>query len=312
MADVATLSFQKRFRYLAEAASFFSFVALFRAIGLDAASAMGGFIGRHIYSRMPPANTARENLKAAYPDKTATEIEAIVRHVCENLGRVAGEYAHLGKMTLGIGQRIEVVGTEHAEAAIARGKGVIFVSGHFANWEVMPIAAALLKYRGAIVYRPPNNPYIANWISKQRAKLGPAEQFAKGARGTRRIFTHLRRGLSIFMLVDQKTYEGLPTPYFGRSALTTSAPASLALKLGSVLLPTSCKRVNGAHFRVEINPPLEFTPTGDADGDIEALTAKITATLEAMVREDPTQWLWTHHRWTTSRDIEKMKARGLL
>lgn len=305
------LSLGKKIRFLGEAVPFYAFMALFRALGIDAASSLGGFIGRNVFRYLGQAKIARNNLKAAYPEKSAAEIEAIVRQVCDNLGRVVAEYPHLDKLTLGPGQRIEVEGTEHAEAAIARGKGVMFISGHLANWEVMPITASLLKYDGAIVYRPPNNPYVADWISKQRAKLGPAEQFSKGAKGTRRIFTHLRRGKSIFMLVDQKTYEGVPVAYFGREALTTSAPASLSLKMGSVLLPTSCTRTHGAHFRVKIGAPLEFTPTGDSDADTLALTAKITAAVEAMVRKDPAQWLWIHRRWTTPRDIEKMKKLGL-
>lgn len=305
------LSLGKKIRFLGEAVPFYAFMALFRALGIDAASSLGGFIGRNVFRYLGQAKIARDNLKAAYPEKSAAEIEAIVRQVCDNLGRVVAEYPHLDKLTLGPGQRIEVEGTEHAEAAIAHGKGVMFISGHLANWEVMPITASLLKYDGAIVYRPPNNPYVANWISKQRAKLGPAEQFSKGAKGTRRIFTHLRRGKSIFMLVDQKTYEGVPVAYFGREALTTSAPASLSLKMGSVLLPTSCTRTHGAHFRVKIGAPLEFAPTGDSDADTLALTAKITAAVEAMVRKDPAQWLWIHRRWTTPRDIEKMKKLGL-
>jgi len=311
MTATPALSLGKTLRFLAEAALFFPFMALFRLIGLDAASALGGFIGRHLFYRLRPAQTARENLTAAYPDKTPAEIDSIVRQVCDNLGRVVGEYSHLDKIRVGPGQRIEVVGAENGSAAVARGKGVMFISGHLANWETMPITAGCLGYEGGLVYRPPNNPYVARWIVKQRAKGGPAEQITKGATGTRRIFTLLRRGKCILMLVDQKTYEGVPVPYFGRDVLTTSAPASLALKMGAVLLPTSCQRLRGAHFRVTINPPITFTPTGDAKADEIALTAKITAAVEAMVRQDPAQWLWIHHRWTTPRDIAKMKAQGI-
>jgi KDO2-lipid IV(A) lauroyltransferase len=208
---------------------------------------------------------------------------------------------------LGPGERIEIEGTEHAEAAIAAGKGVMFVSGHLGNWEVMAIAATHLGYDGGLVYRPPNNPYIARYIERQRAILGPKEQVTKGAHGTRRIFTLLRRAKCVFLLVDQKTYEGVPVPFFGRDALTTSAPASLALKLGTVLLPTSCERTKGAHFRMKIRPAIAFAPSGDAEADTKALTAKITAEIEAMVRERPSQWLWIHHRWTTPRDLVKMQ-----
>jgi len=311
MKPSAALSLGKTMRFLVEAVPFFAFMALFRLIGIDAASALGGFIGRHIFYRLPTAKTARQNLTAAYPDKSPEEIETVVRQVCDNLGRVVGEYSHLDKITGGPGQRLAIEGAQNGTDAIAHGKGVMFISGHLANWETMPITAAYLGFEGGLVYRPPNNPYVARWISKQRAKGCPAEQISKGAKGTRRIFTLLRRGKCILMLVDQKTYEGVPVPYFGRDVLTTSAPASLALKMGSVLLPTSCQRTKGAHFRVKINPPITFTPTGDAKADEIALTAKITAAVEAMVREDPAQWLWIHHRWTTPRDIEKMKVLGI-
>lgn len=307
MTAPAAISFGKTLRYLGEATPFFPFMGLFRLLGIDAASAAGGFIGRHVFYRLPTANTARTNLKTAYPEKTPAEIEAIVREVCDNLGRVVGEYSHLDKMTLGPGERIEIEGIEHAEAAIARGKGVMFISGHLANWETMPIAAAHLGYEGGLVYRPPNNPYVARWITRQRAKRGPAEQITKGAQGTRRIFTLLRRGKCIFMLVDQKTYEGVPVPFFGHDAMTTPAPASLALKMGSALLPTSCERVNGAHFRMKIYPAIEFEPSGNAEQDVLALTAKITAAIEAIVRKRPSQWLWIHRRWTLPRDLIKMK-----
>jgi Kdo2-lipid IVA lauroyltransferase/acyltransferase len=307
----APLSFGKTLRYLGESALFFPFVGLFKLLGIDAASALGGFIGRHVYYRLPPGATARTNLKAAYPDKSAAEIELIVRAVCENLGRVAAEYPHLDQLTIVPGGRIVVEGVENVEAAKATGKGVMFISGHFANWETMPVTAERLGLEGAIVYRPPNNPYVDRWISRMRASGGPKEQISKGAQGTRRIFTLLRRGKAILMLVDQKTWEGVPAPFFGRDVMTTPAPASLALKLGAILLPASAERPNGAHFRVRIYPPIEFAPTGNSDQDVLALTAKINATIEALVRERPSQWLWTHHRWTTARDLEKMKRQSL-
>lgn len=303
--------FGKTLRYLGEAVPFFAFMGLFRILGLDAASAAGGFIGRHLFSRLPLARTAAENLKAAYPEKSATEIRALVVGVCDNLGRVAAEYPHLNKMTFGAGQRVEISGIEHSNAAVAQGKGVLFYSCHIANWEIMPAVAVHLGYEGGLVYRPPNNPYIAAWIARQRAKRGPQEQISKGAAGTRRIFTLLRRGKSVFLLTDQKTYEGVAVPFFGRDALTTTAPAALALKLGSAIVPVSCTRLQGAHFRVTIHPALDFSPSANAEADTKTLTARITAKAEEFVRANPSQWLWVHRRWTTPRDLEKMKKLGI-
>ena len=226
----------------------------------------------------------------------------------DNLGRVAAEYAHLKRLKLhGNDPRLSVTGTQYAEPAIASGKGVIFVSGHFANWEVMPFTAAGLGYESGEVYRPLNNPFVDRWMVAQRIANGPKDQIAKGAQGTKRIFTMLRGGKCILLLADQKTNEGVPAPFFGRDAMTTPAPAALALKLGSLILPASNERLGGSRFLMKIYPPLEFTPSGDHDADIHQLTIKITEALERLVRERPSQWLWIHRRWPNPGDSMRSK-----
>jgi KDO2-lipid IV(A) lauroyltransferase len=298
-------------RYRAEAAAFFSFIGFFRLFGLDGASAIGGWIGRNILRRSAMGRRARDHLTRAYPEKSSVEIEAIALEMFDNLGRTVAEYAHLDKMKLrGSDPRLSVSGIEYAEAAIASGKGVIFVSGHFANWEVMPFTAAQLGYESGEVYRPLNNPYVDRWMVAQRIANGPKEQIAKGVQGTKRIFTMLRAGKCILLLADQKTNEGLPVPFFGRDAMTTPAPAALALKLKSVILPTSNERLGGARFRMKIFPPIEFTPSNDPARDIQELTIKITQSIEQMVRERPSQWLWVHRRWPKAG--EKMRSKRAL
>ena len=301
------ISTTDRLRYWAEAAPFFLFMGLFRLLGIDAASALGGFIGRHVFYRITPVtDRARENLRASYPKMTQAEIEKIIREMCDNLGRTVAEYPHLDKLKLdGTNPRLEIEGKEIADAEIARGKGVMFISGHFANWEAMPVMATRLGYEGGLVYRPPNNPYVDRFISRMRASAGPQIQIGKGAQGTRKIFTMLRRGLCILLLVDQKTEQGVAAPFFGREAMTTPAPAALALKLGSTLLPASNERLKGARFRMTVHPPIQFTPTGNHDADVQSLTAKINEAMEACVRARPSQWLWIHRRWKTARDATK-------
>ncbi|HWA91970.1 MAG TPA: lysophospholipid acyltransferase family protein [Rhizomicrobium sp.] len=301
------LAFKDVLRYGAEAAPFYLFMGLFKLIGIDAASALGGFIGRHVFYRITPVvDRARDNLKAAFPEMQAAEMETVIREMCDNLGRTVAEYPHLDKLTYdGPDPRLQIAGKEHGDAAMANAKGAMFISGHFANWEAMPVMATELGYDGGLVYRPPNNPYVDRYISRMRAKAGPKIQISKGAQGTRKIFTLLRRGMAILMLVDQKTEQGVAAPFFGRDAMTTPAPAALALKLGAALLPTSNERTKGARFRMRIRPPIAFTPTGDHDADVLALTAKINAAIEECVRERPSQWLWIHRRWTTPRDAIK-------
>ncbi len=294
-----TLTPGQTLRYGAEASVFLLFMGVFRLIGLDAASALGGFIGREIFARTGATRRARENLMRAFPEKSVTEIDAIIRTMWDNLGRTVAEYAHLDKFDLkGPSPRITVDNIELAEAI--RGKSVLILSGHFANWEIMPIAAARFGLDGAIVYRPPNNPYVDRYISWARGAKGFKEQISKH-NGTKRIFTLLRSGRAILLLADQKTNEGIPAPFFGREAMTTPAPAALALKLKVPIVFASNKRTGGAHFRMTVHPPLLFAPSGDHDADVKALTVAINARLEEMVRADPGQWLWIHRRWPTGR-----------
>src|ERR1700744_109609 len=310
-APIPKMPFAQMLRYRAEAAAVLIFIGFSLLFGLDGASAMGGWIGRNILRRSAMGRRARDHLTKAYPEKNVAEIEAIEVEMFDNLGRTIAEYAHLNKLKLhGNDPRLSVTGTEFAEAAIASGKGVIFISGHFANWEVMPFTAAQLGYESGEVYRPLNNPYGDRWMVRQRMANGPKDQIAKGATGTKRIFSMLRGGKSILLLADQKTNEGLPAPFFGRDAMTTPAPAALALKLGSIILPASNERLGGSRFRMKVYPPIDFTPSGDHDRDILQLTIKITEAIEQMVRERPSQWLWVHRRWP--KDGEKMRSKRAL
>jgi KDO2-lipid IV(A) lauroyltransferase len=255
-------------------------------------------------------------LRAAFPDKSVSEIETIVREMCDNLGRTVAEYAHLDKIVFtGTRARITERDGDHlatlplATAAAARGKGVLFFSGHFANWEVMPFLTVQLGFAGGEVYRPQNNPFVDQWLVRQRMKNGPKDQIMKGASGTKRIFTLLRQGKTICLLVDQKTNEGVPAIFFGREAMTTPVPAALALKLGSALVPAQFERARGANFRFRLHPPIEFTPSGDHHRDILDLTQKITDKIEDIVRERPSQWLWIHRRWPTSREQDQVRGK---
>jgi KDO2-lipid IV(A) lauroyltransferase len=304
MADPALTAPQK-LRYGAEAALFFLFVGFFRLIGVEAASWVGGLIGRRVLYHLGWARKAHANLAAAFPEKSLAEREAIVADVCRNVGRTAAEYAHLDKFDMaGRDPRIVVENIPIAEEM--RGKGLLLLSGHFANWEIMPIAAEEFGIHGGIVYRPPNNPYVDRFIARARAIKGFKEQISKH-QGTKRIFTLLRGGKAILLLADQKTNEGIPAPFFGRDAMTTPAPAALALKLKVPVYFASNRRGKGARFTITVHPALQFEPSGDYDQDVHDLTIAINAKLEEMVRAHPEQWLWIHRRWPTDRDVHTGK-----
>lgn len=306
------LSLTQRLRYGIETAGFFAAIGFFKLFPIDAASAVGGWIGRNLISRTSLSNRARENLRNAYPGIEDAEVARIVRGMWDNLGRVLAEYGHLDKIHWRTKRsRIDVVGVENFDRARTAGKGILLISAHFANWEIMPFAAREYGLSGGVVVRPTNNPYVARWLDRVRSRNGLPELISKGAQGTRRIFTLLRRGDCICILVDQRASEGIPAPFFGRDAMTTPAPASLALKLGAKIVPVWNERLRGARFRMTVFPAIDPPNTGDDDKDVMQLTAAINAFVEERVRARPEQWLWIHKRWSDKGSKLRKRAQAL-
>ena len=288
----------RRLRHYFEAAGFFLVIGFFRMFGIELASALGGWIGRNLVAPTFLSRRPLRNLRASYPEKSETEIHAILTAMWDNLGRVMAEYGHLDEIhCTGNNPRISVSGIAHFEQAKTHGKGLIMISGHFANWEVMPFAAREYGVTGGMVVRPANNPYVSRWLDAVRSRNGMQEQIRKGAEGMRRIFALLRKGEAVLLLADQRASEGITVPFFGRDAFTTPAPAALALKLGAVIVPVSNRRVGRAKFHMQVHPMIAPPHTGDSERDLVQLTAAITRWLEECVRERPGEWLWVHKRW---------------
>jgi len=288
----------RRLRYYLEAAAFFSVIGFFRLFGIERASAIGGWIGRNLVARTFLSRRPLRNLRASYPEKGEAEIRAILLAMWDNLGRVMAEYAHLDEIHwLSPNPRITITGAENFESARALGKGMIMVSGHFANWEIMQIPAREYGITGGLIVRPANNPYVNRWLDALRSRIGMRDQISKGVEGTRRVFGLLRKGEAVLLLADQRASEGIPVPFFGRDAFTTPAPAALALKLGTPILPFSNTRVGPAKFHMQVHPMIAPPRTGDPQRDLVQFTAAITRWIEDRVREKPGEWLWIHKRW---------------
>lgn len=311
MADKKRLGLKRRLRYRFEAAVLFAVIGLFHVFGVDRASAIGGWLGRNLFRRIAGPEVGRKNIRIAFPDLAEAEIDAIQASMWDNLGRVAGEFANIEAFAGDTGQRLSIKGLEHLRDAHAKGRGVILATGHFANWELMPVALRNTGHDGAVVIRPPNSIYTVEWLSNVRRRYGMSEEITKGRKGVMRIFTVLRGGGIVGMLVDRALAEGVVAPLFGQQAMTTATPAMLSLRLGAPIVPAAIRRTRGAHFEIEVFPPLEVTPTGDDQADIMALTEKLNAFVETVVRGSPGHWLWMHDRWRMPRKSKKSRRARL-
>jgi KDO2-lipid IV(A) lauroyltransferase len=271
-------------------------VSTLSILPLDWASALGGALARWIGPHTGVSKVARNNLRAAFPELGATAIEAIIRGMWDNLGRVVFEYPHLAKIKVFAGDgRIELRGLDNLERALAAERRVIMFSGHLGNWEIGALAAGQYGLDMAQIYRAANNPHIDRMLRRLRGNLG--ELIPKGAVASRRAVAVLRRGGHLGLLADQKLNDGIAVPFFGRPAMTAPALAILALRFDCDVLPARVERLNGAHFRLTVYPKLPLPKSGDRAADTLALMTEINRTLETWIRERPEQWFWLHRRW---------------
>lgn len=270
---------------------------VFRILPIDMASALGGWLSRSIGPHLGITERAVKNLRAAFPEKSEADIAAIVRGMWDNLGRVAAEYPHLGKIVVGGDDgRVELIGGEYVDLLREDNRAGIFFSAHLGNWEIVSLGATQRGVPLDRVYREANN-RLVEWLYRHGRTAVEGALIPKGAGGARALLKSLKSGRHLAMLVDQKMNDGIPVPFFGRDVMTAPALAELALRYDCPVVPARITRLKGARFRLMALAPLELIRTGDHQADVAANMAQVNALIEQWVRDTPEQWLWLHNRW---------------
>jgi KDO2-lipid IV(A) lauroyltransferase len=274
-----------------------------RLVPVRWASAAGGALARMIGPLIPRSAIARENLKLAFPEKSAREREAILRGVWDNLGRTALEYPHLDhlwnwqyQVSKAGESRIDVEGLDTFLALKASGKPAIIFTAHLANWELLAVCAARYALPISVFFREPNNPYVRRLIARLRGQamgdLIPTDFL--GALAAERV---LAEGRVLGLLADQHFSRGPAIPFFGSPARTAPTLAKLALRFECAVHGARVVRLPGGRFRVSITGALPLPKSGTREERIAALLASVNRVIESWVREHPEQWLWLHRRW---------------
>lgn len=291
-----------------EALGFDLFTAAMRALPVEAASGFGAWLGKTIGPRTRQHRAAERNLRLAFPDLDDAGRARLLAAQWDNVGRAFAEFPIVDRLTPA-GGRVELVNGERLDQIAAAGRPVVFVSGHFSNWEVMPAAIVASGLACDMTYRAANNPYVDARIKQSRFRYGVRLFAPKGADGARELLAALNRGVSVALMNDQKYDGGVAAPFFGREVQTLPAAVRLALRFGTVLQPMSVERVGGARFRCIVHDPITVADTGDRTADIAAGVAAINAFIEERVRARPEEWFWVHRRWPAA-DYEALAAAG--
>jgi Kdo2-lipid IVA lauroyltransferase/acyltransferase len=254
------------------------------------AQAAGRVIGSVLYTLLGRyRRVALKNLALVYGKET-TEAERIrmAKAVFRHFGQVATEFVKLPQLDRADVDRIVAVeGAENIEKALAFGKGVLVITGHFGNWEMMGKWLTAHDYKLNVVARRANDP--------------EADRLLRGTREGNGFQVFLRNEM-IAILPDQSAVDVF-VPFFGLLTGTADGPAIIHLKTGAAILFTWCIRLPDNTYRLIWEEPLVFTPTGDKKADAEAVTTLINAHLETQIRQHPTQWLWLHDRWKASPGV---------
>ena len=250
---------------------------------------------------LPEHRLGRANLTAAFPEKSADEIERILMGVWDNLGRVAAEFAHLDRLTAGDPLNLPYLTFDAAsQARFDRvrddGKPALVFAAHLANWELPAIMAAAWGLDALVLYRRPNVGAIADAVIAIR-KDSMGTLVPTSADAPIRLARALEQNRHVAMLVDQHYVKGVEVTFFGRRCMANPLIAKLAAHVDAPIHGTRIIREPGGRFRGEITE--EIPPVRDADGkvDIQGTMQAITSVIEGWVREHPEQWLWLHRRW---------------
>lgn len=305
----------KGLRYLGETVLFWMLLPLVWILGLDRASCLFGAVGRCIAPMLGIDQTLRERVALAMPEKSKTEIDAIVSGMWEHLSRLFAELVFLPQFARRYRKRINLQGEDILRRALSSGRGVFLLSGHLGNWELaLPVLSRFMTDDCGVfgVYRPLNNPFLEKRLLRLRLRAiqhampdslrttVPERMIPKTGeqrKNIRAILRVLRERHGITMLVDQKTNQGIEARFFSLPAMTTHLPAQLAIKGGHILLPFSIERTEGVHFTFRFHEPIPTPQPPAGTAAVLALTQQINDFLEERIRACPEQWLWLHNRW---------------
>lgn len=283
--------------------------SLLRAMPVDFASAFMGRIWRVIAPLTKRQARVIEHLRAAFPDKTDQELNHLSRQMWDSIGRTAAESFHIGKL-LSDPSRFRIPDADVARAPFRTGEGLILVSMHCGNWELVGPIAAVKGIPITAVYQPLRNPLVETYLLNMRRPFFPGGLFPKGHQMAREFLKTVREKTPVAMVADQRDLRGVEVTFFGQTATATPFPAVLARAGEAPIVVGMVRRMPGPRLTYEV--PLrriDMPSTGDKSADIQQSIQDIHTVFEEWIRETPEQYMWAHQKWRRS---ETVKRRGSL
>ena len=267
---------------------------IFKIVGLRLSRILAG----NLFLIFGPLFRSKEildkNISFAFSNADQEFKKIIKNKMWKSYGKILAEYVFMKRFRkINSEKFLEIKGQEILEKIKTSNDPVVFVSGHFDNFELMAMHIEKSGVDLAAIYRPLNNNFLNPLMENIRKKYICHKQIKKGVSGTKEILKPFKSGTSVALMIDQRVTQGIKSLLFGSEAFTTTIPAQVVKKFNCKIIPIYIERKNDENFRLEIMEPMSF----DNDQSVENITLKLNQLLEKMITRNPYQWIWSHNRW---------------
>ena len=270
------------------------FFLIFKVLGLKLASKFSSKIVSLIGPLFRSKEMIKSNILKALPTLDQSDIKKITHKMWENYGRILSEYIFIKDFrNNNLKNNLQIEGQEILDQIKESNETVIFVSGHFNNFELMAMHIEKSGINLAAIYRPLNNKFLNFIMEKIRKKYICENQIKKGISGTKQLLSLFKNGTSIALMIDQRVTQGVKSIFFKHEASTTTIPAQFVKKFKCKIVPIYIERIKDVNFKLTIYSPLEYSN----NESIETITLDLNRSLEKMILKNPSQWIWSHNRW---------------
>jgi len=283
-----------RIKYFFQFIIIIFFFSIFKILGLKISSHISGKFFQLIGPIFRSKKLIQKNIIRAFPNIDEININKITTSMWNNYGRVFAEYMFIKKFRYQKqNENIIIEGREILEDIKKNNQKVVFISGHFSNFELMAMEIEKVGINLAAIYRPLNNIFLNFILERIRKKYICKNQIKKGIGGVKELLKLYKEGYSTALMIDQRVSEGIKATFFNEEAFTTTIPAQLVKKFNTPIVPIFIERFDNIKFKMTVHKPLIFSD----NVSIENITLKLNQILEKMILENPKEWIWSHNRW---------------
>ena len=272
------------------------FFFLFKILGYKLASNLGSIIGKYLGKFLRGDKIILKNISIMdkYLNIKPNDQQNFVNEIFSNYGRILSDYVFLKQFRNGpLKKYVNVIGENYLEEIKKNNKQVIFISGHFNNFELMAMFIDASGIKLSAIYRPLNNVFLNKIMENIRLNHICKNQIKKGKSGIRELINLINKNYSIALMIDQRVSEGIKSNLFGKPAYTTTIPAQIVKKYDCEIVPVYIERCNDIKFNLTIDKPIKF----NKENSIKEITLELNKLLEKMILNNPSQWIFTHNRW---------------